>query len=257
MVVQPGTQPVYALLVEDDPFMRSAVADFLEEEMGMEVVQAATYQEAHRALATSRPTYQLALVDVSLPRVHVDEPRRASWGLQLIQDIKEINARCGVVLWSAYTHFLPKLMQLVAQGYQGLAYIPKGVRAQILHTAIQRVMEGDVYLHRSVVEQEQANLEEVLLSSLDPEVARLVVEVAKRFKELSPRQMEVTRRITRTPAAIADELGLEVRTVRNYQDAIYERLGLRAPFFQMQHIRRDPVIVLALLLHRLQQPDTS
>ncbi len=257
MATRLGSQSFYALLVEDDPFMRSAVADFLAEEMGMEVTQAATYREANQALTTSQSMYQLALVDVSLPRVHVDEPRRASWGLQLIQDIKKINARCGVVLWSAYTHFLPKLMQLVARGYQGLAYIPKGVRTEILRTAIHRVMEGDVYLHRSVVEQEQTNLEEILLSSLDPEVARLVVEVAGRFKELSPRQMEVVRHITRTPTAIAEELGLEVRTVRNYQDAIYERLGLRDPLLQAQHIRRDPIIILALILHRLQQPDAS
>jgi len=158
-----------------------------------------------------------------------------------------------VVLWSAYTHFLRELMDLISEGYQGLAYVPKGSRIQVLQTAIERVMKGDVFLHRAVLGDSQINLEQTMLSSLDPEIAKIVVNVADRFDKLSPRQMQVVERMTKTPAVIADELNLEVRTVRNYQDVIYERLGLRDAWEGVQKVRRDPVITLALLLRRLRQ----
>jgi len=242
----------HALLVEDDPFMRSAVAVFLQEEMGMEVHAVVSYREALRELDRIGTFCRLALVDVSLPEEEDDEERSAL-GLKLIHEIKKRNRDCGVVLWSAYTHFLPKLMQLISQGYQGLAYIPKGSRVEALQTAIQRVMLGDVFLHRSVVGQHPADFERTLLSELDSETAAIVTQVAERLEELSPRQMEVVERITKTPAAIAEELGLEVRTVRNYQDSIYDRLGLRESYGSMQRIRRDPIVMLALLIFRMRQ----
>lgn len=241
------------LLVEDDPFMRSAVAVFLQEEMGMEVHAVGSYGEARRRFVEIADICRLALVDVSLPEEEGEEVRR-SWGLKLIHEIKERNQNCGVVLWSAYTHFLPKLMQLISEGYRGLAYIPKGGRVQVLQTAIRRVMEGDVFLHRAVVGQHQGDFEQSILSELDPEIAALVIQVADRLSDLSPRQMQVVERMTRTPAAIAKELNLEVRTIRNYQDAIYDRLGLRESLGGFQQIRRDPIIVLALLIYRMKYP---
>ncbi len=245
----------HALLVEDDPFMRSAVAVFLQEEMGMEVHSVASYGEARRKLSQLMDIFRLALVDVSLPREEKEEERSA-FGLKLIQEIKEGNPNCGVVLWSAYTHFLPELMQLISKGYQGLAYIPKGSRIQVLRTAIRQVLEGGVYLHRAVVAQREGDFVQSILSELDPNTASAILQVMERLDDLSPRQMQVVERMTKTPAAIAEELNLGVRTIRNYQDAIYDRLGLRESLGSSPHIRRDPIIVLALLLHRMRRSES-
>lgn len=243
----------HALLVEDDPFMRSAVTDFLQEEMAMTVHTAVSYEEAHSRIAKIGGYCDLALVDISLPQRNNAEDKRLPLGVKLVRELKQKHRACGVVLWSAYTHFLNELMGLISEGYQGLAYVPKGSRIQVLQTAIERVMKGDVYLHRAVLGDSQINIEQTMLSSLDPEIAKIVVNVADRFDELSPRQMQVVERLTKTPAVIAEELNLEVRTVRNYQDVIYERLGLRDAWSGVQKVRRDPVITLALLLRRLRQ----
>jgi len=88
-------------------------------------------------------------------------------------------------------------------------------------------------------------------------IAKIISEVAERFDDLSPRQMEVVERMTKTPAVIARELNLEVRTVRNYQDAIYERLGLREVGGAVQEVRRDPIIILAFLLYRIRHSHTG
>jgi DNA-binding NarL/FixJ family response regulator len=103
----------------------------------------------------------------------------------------------------------------------------------------------------------QIDVEKTLLSSLDAATAEIVSDVADRLDNLSPRQMEVVERMTKTPTAIARDLNLEVRTVRNYQDAIYERLGLRDMGENVQDIRRDPIIILALVLYHLRQPQNA
>jgi len=233
--------------------MRSAVAGFLQEEMEMTVHMAVSYEEALSKIAEIGDYCDLALVDISLPRRNNSENARLPLGVKLVREIKQKRRECGVVLWSAYTHFLHELMELISEGFQGLAYVPKGSRIQVLQTAIERVMKGDVFLHRAVLGDSQINIEQTMLSSLDPETAKIVVNVAERFDKLSPRQIQVVERMTKTPAAIAEELNLEVRTVRNYQDVIYERLGLRDAWSGVQKLRRDPVITLALLLRRLRQ----
>ncbi len=219
----------------------------------MTVHTAVSYEEAHSRIAKIGGYCDLALVDISLPQRNNAEDKRLPLGVKLVRELKQKHRACGVVLWSAYTHFLNELMGLISEGYQGLAYVPKGSRIQVLQTAIERVMKGDVYLHRAVLGDSQINIEQTMLSSLDPEIAKIVVNVADRFDELSPRQMQVVERLTKTPAVIAEELNLEVRTVRNYQDVIYERLGLRDAWSGVQKVRRDPVITLALLLRRLRQ----
>ncbi len=67
MEVRPDTGPVQALLVEDDPFTRKAVADFLLEEMNFQVHVAASYEEAREMVNRLVHQCKLALVDVSLP----------------------------------------------------------------------------------------------------------------------------------------------------------------------------------------------
>jgi len=236
--------------------MRSAVADFLQEEMEMTVHSATSYGDAHSKLIAMGADYKLALLDISLPEIS-DDNVRAPLGVKLVRELKQVNPDCGVVLWSAYTHFLPEIMALIAEGYQGLAYVPKGSRMQVLKTAIERVMKGDVFLHRAVLGEPQSDVEKSLMSFFDPTIAKIISEVAERFDELSPRQMEVVERMTKTPAVIARELNLEVRTVRNYQDAIYERLGLREVGGAVQEVRRDPIIILAFLLYRIRHSHTG
>ena len=252
MSQQLASTAALALLVEDDPFMRSAVSDFLQEEMAMTVHTAVSYGEALSKI-DALAACDLALVDISLPP-HADfESKRQPLGIKLVHKIKQKHSRCGVVLWSAYTHFLRELTALISEGYQGLAYVPKGSRVQVLKTAIERVMQGDVFLHQAVLGGDQSDVERLIVTSLEPEIADIVLAVADGLEELSPRQMQVVERITKTPAAIARDLNLGVRTVRNYQDAIYERLGLRSGWGDVQEIRRDAIITLALLIYHTRQ----
>ena len=252
--------PIYegkALLVEDDPFMREAVDEFLSD-LGFEVATAATYTEAQTYLAEARPPFRFALVDLSLPmESDEDNNRHPSLGLKIVYDIKTNSPDTGVVVWSAYTHYLPDIMALVTQGHRGLAYVPKGRRASTLREAIECVLKGDIYFHRSAIGGQLSEVEQRFLQALPVDVADVVKNVMERLSDLPPRQRQVVERMIYRPTTIARDMELAERTIRNYQDAIYERLGLRDPLVGAQNLRRDAVIVLALILDRLRRTDGS
>ncbi|QLQ07021.1 MAG: hypothetical protein HZY76_13910 [Anaerolineae bacterium] len=65
-----------ALLVEDDPFMRQAVASFLTG-LGFTVSPAATYTQAMTLLHDAANDFRLATLDVSLPECSEEDTARA------------------------------------------------------------------------------------------------------------------------------------------------------------------------------------
>lgn len=242
-----------ALLVEDDPFMQGAVNHFLAE-MGFSVQTVSTFQDASQLLHAQTPAdaFRIAVVDLSIPRLSdVDYARREPLGLHLVRQIKQQAPATGVVVWSAYTHFLPQVIELVTRGHRGLAFVPKGSRAATLRRAIEQVMVGDVYFHGSAIADVATEAERAFLSAMPAEIVEVVVEVAQRYDQLSPRQQQVMDRFTYRPEIIAEDLGLDVRTVRNYQDGVYERLGLKESAAGGPQVRREAVVVLAVLLRRL------
>lgn len=245
-----------ALLVEDDPFMRQSVADALMD-FGFETHTAATYQDGLAHVAAINPLH-LLIADIAIPdRSDDDSAERLPLGLDVARFAKQTQPACGVVIWSAYLHFLPNVLELIAAGQRGIAYLPKGARRQTLIQAIDSVLAGDVYLHRGAISARSQRIEAHFLAALPPDVAQVVQFVAERLDELGPRQSELVDAYTSTPAAIAHSLGLEVKTIHNYQDAIYERLGLKDPLTGAQAMRRDAIIVLAVLLNRLRQGGAS
>jgi DNA-binding NarL/FixJ family response regulator len=247
--------PLYhgnALLVEDDPFMRQSVASFLTD-FGFEVNAASTYAQAVALLEGGATSFQLAIVDLSLPeRSDEDIVPRAPLGLVITRQIKQTHPQMGVVVWSAYTHHLPDILSLVDEGHRGLAYVPKGSRAKTLRLAIDLVMAGDVYLPSNAIARSAPDAVARFLHALRPDVALAVQNVEARLDLLTPRQLEVATLLALRPDAIAKELGLGEKTIRNYVDSVYETLDLKD--IATQDLRRDSLIVLAILLRRLRDP---
>jgi len=245
-----------ALLVEDDPFMQGAVSDFLIE-MGFAVQPVSTFQAASQLLQAQSPAdaYRIAIVDLSIPRhSDLDHAPREPLGLHLVRQIKSQTPATGVVVWSAYTHFLPQVIELVTRGQRGLAFVPKGSRAATLRQAIERVLVGDVYFHGSAIATIANEAERAFLAAMPADIVEIVQEAAQRYELLSPRQQQVMERFAYRPEVIAADLGVDLHTVRNYQDGLYERLGLKDALSGAQQMRREAVIVLAVLLRRLREP---
>lgn len=247
--------PLYhgnVLLVEDDPFMRQSVASFLTD-LGFEVSAVSTYAQTVALLEGGAISFRLAIVDLSLPeRNDEDSAPRFPLGLAIAQQIKRMHPHTGVVVWSAYTHHLSDILSLVEEGHRGLAYVPKGSRAETLRRAITLVLAGDVYLPGNAIARSGPEATSRFLQALRADVALAVQNVEARLDLLTPRQLEVATLLALRPDVIARELGLGEKTVRNYVDSVYETLELKD--IATQDLRRDSLIVLAILLRRLRDP---
>lgn len=240
-----------ALLVEDDPFMQQSVHAFLTD-LGFVVRAVSTYEQAMTCVNDASTTFHLAIVDLSLPeRSDEDTALRAPWGLTIARQLKQISPQTGVVVWSAYTHHLPDVLALVEEGYRGLAYVPKGSRADTLRRAITLVLAGDVYLPANALARSVPEAAARFLQALRPDVARATENVEARLDQLTPRQYQVAMLAALRPEAIAKELGLGEKTVRNYLDDVYEVLHLKDHSGELQGFRREALITLAVLLYRL------
>jgi len=238
-----------ALLVEDDPFMQESVAIFLTD-LGFGVSVASTYAQAIGLLGGEAASFRLAILDLSLPEhSDADAAPRLPLGLALVQHIKRTYPQTGVVVWSAYTHHLPDILALVEEGQRGLAYVPKGSRAATLRQAIDLALAGDVYLPSNAIARSAPDAVTRFLQALRLDVAVAVQNVESRLDQLTRRQMDVATLLAFRPDAIARELSLGEKTIRNYVDDVYDALGLKE--YGPQDMHRETVIVLALLLRRL------
>lgn len=239
-----------ALLVEDDPFMRQAVDGFLTN-LGFNVDTASNFAQAMNSLASGTTDLRLAVVDLSLPEQgDEDIAPRKPLGLALARHIKQTRRHTGVLIWSAYTHHLADILALIEDGHRGIAFVPKGSRAETLRRAVSLVMVDDVYLPAGAIARSAPEATERFLQALRPDVAHIVREVEARMDDLAPRQIDIATRFALRPEAIASELVLEKKTIRNYTDSLYEALGLKE---DSKGMRRDSLIVLAVLLHRLKE----
>ena len=246
-----------ALLVEDDPFMRQAVASFLSG-LGFTVSPAATYTQAMTLLHDAANDFRLATLDVSLPECsEEDTAPRAPRGLTLASYIKQTRPQTAVVVWSAYTHHLPDILALVEGGYRGLAFVPKGSRADTLRRAVALALAGDVYLPANAIARSVPEAVTRFLQALRPDVARATEQVEARLHVLTPRQYGVADLATLRPEEIARALGLSEKTVRNYLDDVYDVLHLKDHDRELQGFRREALITLAVLLHRLRNGQGS
>lgn len=240
-----------ALLVEDDPFMQQSVASFLAG-LGFAVSPASTYTQAMALLHDAANTFRLATLDVSLPE-HSDEDTapRAPLGLAIARDIKQTHPQTAVVIWSAYTHHLSDILALVEEGHRGLAFVPKGSRAETLRRAVALALAGDVYLPANAIARSAPEAVTRFLQALRPDVARATAQIEARLDLLTPRQHQIAQLLAFRPDAIARELNLGGKTVRNYLDDLYEALHLKDHDTELQGFRREALITLAVLLHRL------
>jgi len=245
-------QQSLALLVEDDPFMRSAVADFLDDS-GYGVLKASTYMQAMEQLQqVDLAALHLAVLDIYLPFfTDDDESARRPLGLDLCRSIKEMAPHCGVLLWSAYSHHTTDVAKLISQGMTGVAFATKGSRMSTIQRLLEIVREGGVKINSQQDAFRIAHVATYFLNALGPELAEIVQKTQKRLSELSPRQLQVVQRIPRSADSIALELSLSTNTVRNYIDAAYGRLGLRDGLLNGKSYRNETVAMLAVILDDL------
>jgi len=202
------------LLVEDHAMFREQLAQLITQEFGMVVCgQADNIRDALTLARQTRP--DLAVIDISL---------KGSSGLELLKDWKAQGMKFPTLVLSMHEESL-YAERVLAAGARG--YITKHENSETLLKAMQRVLEGKIYLS-------------------EPMMENLVDKMAGRgatvppIKRLADRELEVLQLIGagRTTREIAEELRLGMTTVDTYRTRIKEKLGLSSGAELMQFASR-------------------
>jgi DNA-binding NarL/FixJ family response regulator len=190
------------LIVDDHPVFRFGLRALLSAESDMEVVaEAATGEEAVAMADALQPS--IILMDINLPGLNGIEATR-----QILQTHRDI-AVLIITMFEDAT-----LFAAIRAGARG--YIIKGADGEDTLHAIRAVARGQAVFSPSVAQQ----LTEFINSGMS--------SPHRSFPELTDREYEILELLARgyTNSAIAEQLSLSPKTVRNQVSLIFDKLDV-------------------------------
>jgi DNA-binding NarL/FixJ family response regulator len=201
------------LVVDDHPIVRHGVVQLINQTHGLEVAaQAGTAAEALEIAQKGK--LDLAVVDVSLQGVS---------GLELVKQIRERGIEMPILVMSMHdeSFYAERALRAGAQGY-----VMKQRATAEIATAIERVLDGDLYLS----------------DALSAKLLRRVVDGDEgdemgAASQLSDRELEVLQLLGQgvPTREVADRLHLSVKTIESYRANIKRKLDLKNATELMQY----------------------
>ncbi|MDQ7249017.1 response regulator [Dongia sedimenti] len=188
------------LLVEDHPLIRAGCRRLLAQRRNFDL------QEADRGLAAlelnKRHRPDILLLDLDLPDGN---------GLDLMPQLVADNAPVRIIILSMYGDS-GRVSRALAKGAKG--YVTKNDDPAAILTAIDKVLEGEVYLGQTVAQA-------LALTQLQPETPGLA--------ELGEREKAILDGLGdgKSLAEIAADLGVTYKTVANAAGLLKSKLRIR------------------------------
>jgi DNA-binding NarL/FixJ family response regulator len=193
------------ILVDDHPMVRERLAEIINRESDLTVcAEAADRQGAIQAVETVKP--DLAIIDLAL---------KNSSGLELIKDLHARWPRLLMLVVSMHDELLyaERVLRAGARGY-----ITKQEATRSILLAIRRVLAGHVYLNEKTATSVIARL-----------TAKPQDDSASLTDQLTDRELQVFELTGNglNTRDIAEQLGIDVKTVETYRVRIKEKLNLK------------------------------
>ena len=196
--------PIRVLIVDDHAILRAGVREMLADEEDLQVVGEAGSAEETLQLLNNGTEVDVVILDVTLP---------GQSGIELLKTLRRDRPDLQILVLSMHPErsFAVRLMRAGANGY-----VPKMIVPEELVRAVRAVGSGRRYITPIVAE--------LLASEAAAE------EDGPLHNRLSERELQVFTRIARgvSPAVMADELGLSVKTVSTYRARLLEKMGMRS-----------------------------
>jgi DNA-binding NarL/FixJ family response regulator len=190
------------LVVDDHPVVREGLIHVISNEPDIEVCGgAATADEAMAIVRAKRP--DVVIIDISLQESH---------GLDLIGQVKQFDEHARILVWSMFDEkvYAERALRAGAMGY-----VNKRVPTQDVIHAIRSIVAGDVYVSGGLT---------ALLAGLGRRKRPRDDYVAP----LTNRELQVFELLGqgRTTAQIAQQLGVQRKTVEAHRENIKRKLRL-------------------------------
>ena len=200
---------IRVLLVDDQELVRAGFRLILDAEADMAVVgEASDGDDAVDAAARAHP--DVVLMDVRMPKVDGIEATR-----RILADRRSTPTRVLMLTTFDLDEYVYAALRAGASGF-----LLKDVPPQALVDAIRTVAAGDALLAPAVTRR---LIEHALRGGPAP------APPPTELDELTPRELEVFRLLARglSNAEIADELVVEIATIKSHVTRLLTKLGLR------------------------------
>ena len=192
------------LIVDDHAILRAGVREMLADEEDLQVVSEAGSAEEALDVLNNGPEVDVVVLDITMP---------GQSGIDLLKQLRRDRPELAILALSMHPErsFAVRLMRAGANGY-----VPKMIIPEELIKAVRAVGSGHRYITHVVAE--------MLASEFASE------ENGPVHNKLSERELQVFTRIARgiSPAVMASELGLSVKTVSTYRARILEKMNMRS-----------------------------
>lgn len=195
---------IRVMIVDDHAILRAGVREMLVDEPDLDVVAEAGSAEEALQLLESGTKVDVVVLDITLP---------GQSGIELLKHLRTERPELAILVLSMHPErsFAVRLMRAGANGY-----VPKMIVPEELVKAVRAVGAGRRYITPIVAE--------LLASDAAAE------DEGPLHNRLSERELQVFTRIAQgiSPAVMANELGLSVKTVSTYRARILEKMGMRS-----------------------------
>ncbi|HPF73211.1 MAG: response regulator transcription factor [Rhodanobacteraceae bacterium] len=197
------------LIADDHPLYRTALAEAVRTLLpDARIDEAADMADVHRALETA-PDTDLVLLDLHMPGSH---------GLVGLASLRASHPAVAVAVVSA--HEEPQTIRR-ALDCGAAGYLTKRADMAELKAGLRAVLDCESWV--------PPDLRDAVARAAQPEPGAEADDIAAKLASLSPQQFRVLERVAegRLNKQIADELGIQERTVKAHMSAIFEKLGVR------------------------------
>ena len=193
------------LIIDDHPLFREALHSAVKVAYrDAEIVEASSLSEAQQVLVGTSQ-FDLAMLDLKIPD---------TVGFDGLLELRTLYPRLPIVVVSG--HEDPEIIK-TALSYGTAGFIPKSIKKDELTTAIQQVMDGNVFV--------PSNYREPIGDSLEIEDRESVLAKLKSF---TPQQLRVIKMLRDglLNKQIAYELQVGETTVKAHVSEILKKLGV-------------------------------